>query len=311
LRAVTFNRYGPPEVLRVADIERPTPETDEVLIRVHATTATRSDCGRRSAEYFVGRFFTGIFRPRKGTIGIEFAGEVETVGDAVSQFAVGDRLFGIAGATNAEYVCVKESAKVAAIPNGISFQEAAAAPDGALSAMSLLRGRVERGDRVLIYGASGSIGVGAVQIAKHFHAHVTAVCNTKNIDLMRMLGADKVIDYLEDDFAKARETYDLVLDAAGKTSFLHCRRVLESDGLYITTDPGFMWHDALTSLFSKRAKLGIVRYEKADILALAQLLEVGKYRPVIDLVYPLDDVVKAHRYVDTHQKTGSVVLMVS
>jgi NADPH:quinone reductase-like Zn-dependent oxidoreductase len=185
LRAVIFDRYGPPEVLRVAEVERPTPKPDELLIRVHATTATRSDCGRRSAEYFVGRLFTGFFRPRTGTIGIEFAGEVERVGDDVSQFAVGAHVFGIAGATNAEYICVKESAEVATMLDGMTFEEAAAAPDGALSAMSLLRGRLDKGDRILVYGASGSIGVGAVQIAKHFGAHVTAVCNTPNIDVMR------------------------------------------------------------------------------------------------------------------------------
>jgi NADPH:quinone reductase-like Zn-dependent oxidoreductase len=310
MRAVTFDRYGPPEVLRIEEVARPAPDADQVLVRVHATTATRSDCGLRSAEYFVGRFFTGLFRPKRRRVGIEFAGEVEAVGAAVTELAVGERVFGICSGANAEYVCVREAGVIARIPDGMTYEEAAAVADGALSAMSLLRQRVEKGDRVLVYGASGSIGVGGVQVAKHLGAHVTAVCNTKNVELERSLGADEVIDYLKEDFTKNGETYDVVFDAAGKHSFLRCKRSLAPDGIYITTDPGFMWHDAVASLFSKRAKLGIVRYRKEEILAVAELLERGEYRPVIDRTYPLEDVVDAHRYVDTHQKTGNVVLTV-
>lgn len=310
MRAVTFDRYGPPEVLRIEDVARPVPNADEVLVRVHATTATRSDCGLRGAEYFVARLFTGLFRPRRRRVGIEFAGEVEAAGAAVTELAVGDRVFGIGSGTNAEYVCVREADVIARIPDGTVYEEAAAVADGALSAMSLLGARVEQDDRVLVYGASGSIGVGGVQVAKHLGAHVTAVCNTKNVDLMRSLGADEVVDYLKEDFTRNGETYDVVFDAAGKTTFLRCRRSLKPDGMYITTDPGFMWHDAVVSVFAKRAKLGIVRYTKPDLVTLAELLERGEYRPVIDRTYPLDDVVDAHRYVDTHQKTGNVVLTV-
>lgn len=311
MRAVTFDRYGPPEVLRIEDVAQPVPEEDEVLVRVHATTATRSDCGLRGAEYLVGRFFTGLFRPRHGRVGIELAGEIEAVGAAVTDLAAGDRVFGIGSGTNAEYVCVAEAGVLARIPDGMTYEEAAAVADGASSAMSLLReARVERGARVLVYGASGSIGVGGVQVAKHLGAHVTAVCPTKSVELMRSLGADEVIDYLSDDFTANGETYDVVLDAAGKHSYLRCRRSVVAGGIYITTDPGFLWHDALVSLFTKRAKLGIVRYRRDDVLALAGLLERGEYRPVIDRTYPLEDVVEAHRYVDTHQKTGSVVLRV-
>lgn len=311
MRAVTFDRYGPPEVLRIEAVARPVPSADEVLVRVHATTATRSDCGLRGAEYFVARLFTGLFRPRRRRVGIEFAGEVDAVGDAVTELAVGDRVFGIGSGTNAEYVCVREADVIARIPEGITYEEAAGVADGALSAMSLLRQpRVDKGDSILVYGASGSIGVGGVQVAKYLGAHVTAVCNTKNVDLMRSLGADEVVDYLKEEFTKNGEAYDVVFDAAGKTTFLRCRRSLKPDGMYITTDPGFMWHDAVVSLFAKRAKLGIVRYTKPDLLTLAELLERGEYRPVIDRTYPLDDVVDAHRYVDTHQKTGNVVLTV-
>ena len=310
MKAVVFDRYGPPDVLRLEEIEQPVPKDDEVLVRVRATTATRSDCGLRGAEYFVGRLFTGIFRPKRGTIGLEFAGEVEAVGDTVTEFAIGDRLFGICSGGNAEYVCVPESGVIALIPQGMTFEEAAAVADGALSAMSLLRTHVEKGNRVLVYGASGSIGVGGVQVARDLGAHVTAVCNTKTVDLMRSLGADETIDYMNQDFTENGETYNVVFDAAGKRSFLRCRRSLEPDGIYITTDPGFMWHDALVSLFTKRAKLGIVRYTKPDILTLTKLIKAGKYRPVIDRTYPLEDVIDAHRYVETHQKTGNVVLTV-
>ncbi|MDQ2967691.1 MAG: NAD(P)-dependent alcohol dehydrogenase [Actinomycetota bacterium] len=309
MRAVVFDRYGPPEVLRVDEVERPVPKEDEVLVKVHATTATRSDCGLRGAEYFVGRFFTGLFRPKRGTVGLEFAGEVEYVGEAVTEFDPGDRVFGIGSGTNADYVCVREARVIARIPDGMTFEEAAAVPDGALSAFSLLRSAgLEQDDRIVVYGASGSIGVGSVQVAKSLGAHVTAVCNTKNVDLIRSLGADEVSDYLKEDFTKNGETYDVICDAVGKHSFLRCRRSLKPDGSYITTDPGFMWHDAAVSLLAKRAKLGIVRYTKPDILTLTELIAAGKYRPVIDRTYPLEDVLDAHRYVETHQKTGNVVL---
>jgi len=184
MRAVTFARYGRPDVLRIEDVAKPTPAPEQVLVRVHAASATRSDCGLRSAEYFVGRLFTGLLRPKRGRIGIEFAGEVEEVGEAVTELAVGDRVFGIGSGTNAEYVCVSEADAIAHIPGGTTFADAAGVADGALSAISLLRtAKVGEGDRVLVYGASGSIGVGGVQVAKHLGAHVTAICNAKNVEL--------------------------------------------------------------------------------------------------------------------------------
>jgi NADPH:quinone reductase-like Zn-dependent oxidoreductase len=309
MRAVTFARYGPPDVLRIEEVARPVPKQDEVLVHVHATTATRTDCGLRGAEYVVARVFTGLFRPRRNTVGIEFGGEVEAVGAAVSELSVGDRVFGIGSGSNAEYVCVREQGVIARIPDGMTDEEAAAAPDGALSAMSLLKPHVQKGSRVLVYGASGSIGVGGVQVAKHLGAYVSAVCNTKNLELAHLLGADEVIDYLNEDFTQNGETYDVVFDAVGKHSFLGCRRSVAPGGIYITT-AGSMWQDLAASVLSKRAKLGIVRYRHEDILLLAELLERGEYRPVIDRTYPLEAVVEAHRYVETHQKAGSVVLTV-
>jgi NADPH:quinone reductase-like Zn-dependent oxidoreductase len=312
-----FDRYGPPEVLRITDVERPIPKDDEVLVRVRATTATRTDAGFRSAEYFVARAFTGLFRPRRGIVGLEFAGEVAEIGAAVTEFAVGDRVFGIRSGSNAEYVCVRERGVIAHMPADLTFEEAAAVADGALSAMSLLRSAgVASGTKLLVYGASGSIGTGAVQVGKHFlGAHVTAVCNTQNVELVCSLGADEIVDYLNEDFASRGQTYDVVFDAAGKTSFLRCRRALARGGLYITTDPGFMWHDAILALLTKwgsdrKAKLGIVRYKQEDLLVVRELVERGTYRPVIDRRYAIEDVVEAHRHVDTHQKTGNVVLTI-
>jgi NADPH:quinone reductase-like Zn-dependent oxidoreductase len=208
-------------------------------------------------------------------------------------------------------VRVREGGVIAHIPTRLSFAGAAAVADGALSAMSCLRqARVDSGKRVVVFGASGSIGVGGVQVAKHLGAHVTAVCNTKNVDLMRSLGADDVIDYVNEDFTKKGKTYDVIFDAAGKTTFLHCRHSLKPDGIYITTDPGFMWQDLPFALVWKRAKIGFVRDTRPDILKLRELLESGEYRAVIDRTYPLEDVADAHRYVDTHQKSGNVVLIV-
>jgi NADPH:quinone reductase-like Zn-dependent oxidoreductase len=311
MKAVRHHRYGPPEVLRIEEVERPVPKDDEVLVRVHAATACRSDCGRRSAEYFIARLFMGVFRPREGNIGLEFAGEVESVGAGVTEFSAGERVFGIGSGTNAEYVCVRADGVIARIPDGMTFEEAAGVADGGLSAISLLRSAgLEQSQKVAVYGASGSIGVGSVQVAKHLGAHVTAVCPTRAVDLMRSLGADEIVDYEKEDFAKRGETYDVIVDAAGKISFLRCRRAVKPGGVYVTTDPGLLWHDAAVSMLTKRAKLGIVRYTKPDLLALAELIVAGKYRPVIDRTYSVDDVVEAHRYVETHQKTGNVVLRV-
>lgn len=270
MRAVVFDRYGPPEVLRVEEVERPVPKPNEVLVRVHASTTTRTDCGLRGAEYLVARLFTGVFRPRVGRVGIEFAGDVEAVGGEVSGLAVGDRVFGIAEGS-ADF---------------------------------------ESGQRVAVYGASGSIGVGVVQVAAGLGGHVTAVCRAEHDKLMRSLGADQVVDSETADFATSGHRYDVVLDAAGKTTFLRCRRALAAGGRYVTTDPGFLWQDAAVSLTTRRAKLGIVRYERSDLDALAGMVRDGRYRAVVDRTYPIEDVVEAHRYVEMHQKTGNVVLTV-
>jgi NADPH:quinone reductase-like Zn-dependent oxidoreductase len=317
VRAVVHDRYGPPEVLRLTAVDRPVPNDDEVLVEVHATTVTRTDCGIRAAYPFFARAFTGLVKPKRKIAGMELAGEVVEVGAAVTEFKVGDRIFGVKGGANAEYVCVRESGPVASMPAGMSFEEAAAVGDGACAALSCLRSAGPlKGRRVVVYGASGSIGTAAVQWARYFDAHVTAVCNTKNVELVRSLGADEVVDYTREDFTKNGQTYDVIFDAVGKHSFRRCRRSLKPGGMFIETDGGFLWHVPFLVLLTrwigdKRVKLGIARYKKEDVLLLKELIEAGKYRAVIDRRYPLEDAVEAARYVETGQKTGNVVLTVT
>lgn len=317
MRAVVHDRYGPPDVLRLEEVERPVPKDDEMLVKIHATTVTRTDCGLRAADPFFMRVFTGLRRPKRRMPGMELAGVVEGVGAAVTEFEVGDEVFGIRGGANAEYVCVREAGVLAHKPAGMSFEEAAAVCDGALLARTCLRpADLRKGRSILVYGASGSIGTAAVQLARHVEADVTAVCNTENVELVRSLGADEVVDYLREDFTKNGKTYDVIFDAVGKHSFRRCRHSLKPGGIYITTDLGFMWHVPILALLTrwigdKRATIGIGRYKKEDVLFLRELIEAGKYRAVIDRFYPLEDVVDATRYVETGQKTGNVVLTVS
>lgn len=316
MRAVVFRKYGSPEVLHVEEIERPRPKENEVLVKVKVSTVTRSDTGLRSSEYFFARIFTGLLRPKRTIAGMEFAGVVEAVGARVTEFRVGEEVFGIKGGANAEYVCVGESGVLARKPTGMSFEEAAAVCDGALLALTCLKPADRTGQSILIYGASGSIGTAAVQLARHFGVDVTAVCDTKNVELVRSLGADEVIDYLQEDFTKNGQTYDVIFDAVGKHSFRRCRRSLKPGGIYITADLGFMWHVPILALLTrwigkKKATLGIGRYRSEDLLLLKELIEAGRYRAVIDRRYPLEQVVEATRYVETGQKTGNVVLTVS
>jgi NADPH:quinone reductase-like Zn-dependent oxidoreductase len=319
MRAVVHDRYGKPDVLQLADVERPVPNEDEILVKIHASSVTRTDCGLRSAKPFISRFITGLRRPKRRILGMEFAGEVEAVGAAVREFRVGDRVFGVKGfGANAQFVCVRESAPVAHMPVGLTFEEAAAVSDGVCMALPCMRKReaqIGKGRRVLVYGASGSVGTAAVQLLRHFEADVTAVCNTKNVELVRSLGADEVIDYEQSDFTKNGKTYDVIVDAVGKHSFRRCRRSLRPGGVYVTTDLGFMWHAPLLMMLTrwigdKRSTIGVARYRKEDVVLVKKLIEAGEYRAVIDRRYPLEDVVEATRYVETGQKTGNVVLVV-
>jgi NADPH:quinone reductase-like Zn-dependent oxidoreductase len=315
VRAVVHDRYGPPDVLRLEDVEQPVPKDDEVLIRIHATTVNRTDCGMRAAEPFFIRFLTGLRRPRRRILGMELAGEVEAVGAAVTEYTAGDEVFGVAGSgAHAELVCVRERGALAHKPAGLSFDEAAAVCDGAIIALAAMRKADPReGRSLVVYGASGSIGTAAVQLARYFGAHVTAVCTTENFELVRSLGADEVVDYTQEDFTENGRTYDAIFDAVGKHSFRRCRRSLKPGGIFLETDLGFMWHVPPLALASrwigdKRVTLPIPKYSKENVRFVKQLLEEGKYRAVIDRRYPLEDVVEATKYVETGQKVGNVVL---
>jgi len=307
-----------PGGLQIEQLPIPEPRANEVLVKVHATSVTRSDCGFRAADPFFSRIFIGLLRPKRRIPGMELAGVVEAVGAAVTEFDVGDEVFGIRGGANAEYVCVREQGALAHKPAGMSFEEAAAVSDGGIIALACLKKADPlKGRSILIYGASGAIGTAAVQLAKHFGAAgITGVCNTKNLELVRSLGADVVIDYTQEDFTKNGETYDVVFDAVGKHSFRRCRRSLKQNGIYIETDLGFMWHVPLLALATrwigdKKATLPIPSYTKENILAIKELIEASEYRAVIDRRYPLEDVVEATTYVETGQKTGNVVLTVT
>ena len=318
MRAVVYDRYGPPEVQRLEEVERPVPKDDEVLIKIHATTVTRTDTGIRSGTPFIVRLFFGILRPKQRILGTELAGEIAAIGAAVTEFAVGDEVFGSTPAfrsgAHAEFICISESGPIALKPAGMTFEEAAAVPHGVvLVLMCLQAARVGKGQRILVYGASGSIGTAGVQLAKYFEADVTGVCSTNNVGLVRSLGADKVIDYTQEDFTKSGETYDVIFDAVGKHSFSRCRGSLKRGGAYVATD-GFrnLFLALWTSRIGDKKVLFPIppHYTKKNVMFVKELIEAGKYRAVIDRRYPLEQVVEATSYVETQQKTGNVVLTV-
>ena len=317
MRAVVYDRYGPPEVQRLTEVQRPVPAEDELLVRVHATSVTRTDAGLRSAEIVISRFFTGVIRPRQPILGMEFSGMVEQVGTAVRGFSPGDAVFGIVPAgAHAEFLTVREGGAVAYKPADISWVEAAGVCDGvSLARPCLDAAGLQAGQEILVYGASGSVGTAGVQLARQIGAKVTAVCSTKNVELVRSLGPDEVIDYTREDFTTGGARYDVVFDAVGQHSFRRARPALKPKGTYVDTDLGYLFHLPLLVLATRftggqRAKIGLARITKGDVRYLKELLEAGAYRPVIDRTYPLDEVVEATRYVEAGRKVGNVVLTV-
>jgi NADPH:quinone reductase-like Zn-dependent oxidoreductase len=318
MKAVVHDRYGPPDVLRLEEVEPPVPRADEILVRIRATTVNRTDCHRRAADPVVWRLFAGPVRPRRRILGSELAGEVAATGRAAAGFAPGEQVFGLSPwhlGAHAEFVCLPASGLLARKPDGVSFEQAAAVCDGGLNALaSLKRAGVGQGDRVLVYGASGSIGTAAVQLARHFGADVTAVCNTKNVETVRSLGAAQVIDHTQEDFTASGQAYDVIYDAVGKHSFRRCARSLKPGGKYLATDG--LQNVTLALWTARLADKKVVfpvppRYSRQDVLFLSGLIEAGEYRPVIDRCYPLEQVVEATRYVETQQKTGNVVLAIT
>jgi NADPH:quinone reductase-like Zn-dependent oxidoreductase len=322
MRAILAAKYGGPEVLKVQEVSKPSPKDNEVLIRIKSTVAAFSDCAMREGKPFISRFFTGLIRPKQ-IPGDVFAGVVEWAGKAVSRFKAGDEVYGSSGSslgTNAEYIALSEDEAIAAKPKDISYQEAAAISEGALTALPFLRdiGKIKKGQKVLINGASGGVGVSAVQIAKYFGADVTAVCGPKNIELVKSLGADRVVDYTKTDFAALDEKYDIVFDAVGKSSFTRCKRVLSVGGIYLTTVPsaGIMVNMILTSSAKKKAVFAATGLRKPlekrkDLNLLNTIIEGGKLKAVIGRTFSLERMAEAHRYVETGHKTGNAVIVVS
>lgn len=319
MKAAVYHKYGPPEVVQVADIPQPQPKDHEIRVRVYASTVNRTDTGFRSAQYVISRLFSGIFVPRNKVLGNEFAGVVETVGKNVTLFHPGDRVFGfndkIFGA-HAEYMVLPETAAMTLIPEGMTFEEAAPLTEGAHYALCDIRAaQVQRGQRYLVNGATGAIGSAAIQLLKHFGVEVTAVCNTQNVELVRSLGADRVIDYMQEDFTKCGDTFDVVFDAVGKSTFGKCKPLLKPKGIYMSTELGPGSQNPFWALFTpltggKRVLFPLPSISRDDVEFLKELAVTGQYKPVTDRVYTLDEITEAHRYVDTGQKTGNVVIRV-
>ncbi len=320
MKAIICTKYGPPEVLRVAEAEKPVPRDNEVLIKVYAANVTPPDIAFRKGSPFISRFFTGLLKP-KFIPGDEMAGEIEAAGKDVTGFKKGDRVFGSAGTTfgaHAEYICLPEEAALIIKPANVGYGEAVAVCYAGLTVLPFLRDKagIKSKQKVLINGASGSIGTLAVQLARYYEAEVTGLCSTANLELVRSLGADKVIDYTREDFTKNSQTYDIIFDVVAKSSFSRCKNVLKPGGIYLTTfpSPGIMLQAFWTSKFgSKKAVFMATGLRSAsekvkDLLFLKELTEAGKIKPVIDRRYPPEQIVEAHRYVEKGHKKGSVII---
>ncbi len=319
MKAAVRTRYGPPGVVRVAEVEKPAPGDDEVLVKIHATTVNRTDCGIRAAKPFFYRLFIGLLRPRRTVLGTEFAGEVEAVGSGVTSFEVGDRVFGFSGdrfGAHAEYMVIPEDGMLATMPAGLTYEEAAPSTEGAHYALTGIRGvNVRSGQDVLVYGATGAIGSAAVQLLKALGANVTAVCDTEHVELVKGLGADRVIDYTTEDFTKDQQAYDVVHDAVGKSSFFRCRRLLKPGGIYLSTDLGPLSQNPIlvlvTPLFGgRKVMFPLPKRDPQMVSYFKGLIESGQFKPLIDRRYPLSQIVEAYRYVETGQKVGNVVITV-
>jgi NADPH:quinone reductase-like Zn-dependent oxidoreductase len=320
VKAAVHTRYGPPEVVRISDVEEPTARDNEVLVKVHAATVNRTDCAYRAARPFIiMRFLTGLVRPRVTVLGNEFAGVVEAVGSDVTSFDVGERVFGYNEGpfgAHAEYMAIPEDGSIATMPANLTFEEAAPSTEGSHYALSFIRkARIQAGQDVLVNGATGAIGSAAVQLVKHLGANVTAVCDTNNVELVRGLGAGRVIDYTAEDFTTDEQTYDVVLDAVGKSSFGRCRRLLKPRGIYLSSDLGPLSQNPILALVTpllggKKVLFPIPKQDHEMIRHFRELIESGQFKPLIDRRYPLDQIVEAYRYVETGRKIGNVVISV-
>ena len=319
MKAVVYTQYGPPEVAQLQEVNKPIPKDNEVLIKVYASTVNRTDAGFRSAEYFISRFWSGLFRPKYPILGCEFAGMIEAIGQNVTTFKIGDNVFGFNDKTcggHGEYLTIAENEAITNLPANARFYEAAPITEGAHYALNNIRAaKVQRGQNVLVYGATGAIGSAAVQLLTYYGAHVTAVCNTKNVELVKSLGADEVIDYQTQDFTNTDKKFEFIFDAVGKSSFGQCKPLLTSKGIYISTELGKNAENILfaltTPLFGgKKLLFPIPTITKEDVVFLKELVERGLYKPVIDRTYTLEQITEAYKYVESGQKTGNVVIKV-
>ncbi|MEI6622652.1 MAG: NAD(P)-dependent alcohol dehydrogenase [Actinomycetes bacterium] len=326
MKAAVNTRYGPPTVVHIADVADPALQDNDVLIRVHVATVNRTDCGFRSGSPFIVRFFSGLTKPKLNILGTEFAGQVEAIGAGVTAFAVGDRVFGYSEdrfGAHAQYLTMPQDGPVATIPPNISYEQAAASTEASHYALaSIKKAKVVSGHDVLVYGATGAIGSAAVQLLKTVGANVTAVCGPEHLDLVKSLGADRVIDRSAQDFTKDRAKYDLVFDAVGKSSFGRCKALLKPGGIYASTDLGPGAQNpvlaivtpvfGITGMFGgKQAMLPIPpKYDQEMVLHFRSLIESGQFKPVIDRRYTLEQIVEAYTYVETGQKVGNVLLTI-
>lgn len=317
MRAILYSKYGPPEVVKLEEVDIPIPKDNEVQIKVHVATVNRTDCGFRSAEYFISRFFSGLFRPKNKILGNEFAGEISAIGKEITSFHIGDKVFGYNDTkfgAHAEYMTMAENDAITTMPGNVTYQEAAPICEGGHYALCDIRAaKVKYGQNILIYGATGAIGSAAVQLVKHLGAIVTAVCDTKNVELVKSLGADVVIDYTKQDFTKTDQLYDFVFDAVGKSSFTQCKKLLNRKGIYISTELGKnaanIFLALITPIFGGRKVLfPIPTISKKDVSFLKELVETRRYLPIIDKRYTLEQIVEAYKYVEKGQKTGNVLI---
>lgn len=324
MRVIEYEKYGNPEVLQLKEVEKPTPKANEVLIRICATTVTATECNFRRGKPFMARLFTGLLKPKLNRLGEELAGVIEAVGHDVKSYKPGDPVFGTAGpgfGANADYLCVPENGVLSLKPENTDYNEAASSVDGFLTALPFLRdtGKIKKGQKVLINGASGSVGSAAVQVARYFGADVTGVCSGVNVPLVRSLGAHQVIDYTEEDFTMGNERYDLIFDAVGKINYSRAKRVLKRNGTFLEAgiELGILFQVVWSSLFTgKKARVAATGLrppgERAnDLKLLKRLLEEGMIKPVIDRTYPLEQIAQAHAYVDKGHKVGNVVITLS
>jgi NADPH:quinone reductase-like Zn-dependent oxidoreductase len=317
MKAAIYDHYGPPEVVSVHTIPKPIPKENQVLIKVHASTVNRTDCGFRSAEYFISRFWSGLIRPKFASLGCEYAGTITEIGNAVRHFNIGDRVFGFNDKTfggHAEFLCVGEDDAIAVLPSNIAFETAAALTEGSHYALVDIRAaKVTAGHNTIVYGATGAIGSAAVQLLKAMGARVTAVCAGPHVELVKSLGADQVLDYQKTDYRTLTEKFDFFFDAVGKSSFGHSKKVLTEKGIYISTELGKggenIRHALISPLFGRQKLLfPIPTITKADVEYLRDLAQSGAFKPVIDRSYPLDQIVEAYHYVETGQKIGNVII---